>query len=105
MSDCCGDYYVETTVKGATLTEVEGAVRHLIDPEEKMDEVTDKNGAVYVCLYQAGHDQYISDAYGLKESLEDALDGLREQLEDKEGPPIAFKVHLWVYKYEWIEVF
>jgi hypothetical protein len=103
MSDCCGDYYVETTVKGATLTEVRGAVEHLLDPKENMDTVEDKNGAVYVCLYTAGHDQNISDAYGLKENLEMALDGLKEQLEDK---PISYsRAHLYVYKYEWIEVF
>lgn len=98
-----GDHYVETTVKGATLTEVRGAVEHLIDPKESMDEVTDKSGAIYIMLYQAGHDQYTSDAEGLKDELRDALDALIEQMDGIKEISYS-RIHLWIYKYEWIQV-
>jgi hypothetical protein len=100
MSDCCGDYYAEATVKGATLDEVRNAVASLIDPAEDMDTVEQREDGVYVRLYTAGHDLYVSDAYRLKHLLECDLRDFKEA-----HPGLAYDVRLYVYQYEWTEVF
>lgn len=101
MSDCCGDYYAEATITGASFASVKKALKLLIDPKNDSDVVEKKDdGSVHVIAYQAGHDQYISEAYDLKEEMEAALSTMKDT-----RPKMTYDVNLYVYKYEWIPVF